>query len=167
MSSFNQASTRSRNDEQASTNLQSIDEDVERMNFNLISVQNSIRRMSTARQRGNQSYLSLLANQAQSRNTLETFASKLLSSRKLHQEKPFRFWNKRAWEQENKLIVEVAATEQLSEKTTALLIASRKKMFAKKMQLFKLTSELKNMNLETVTLAFVFAQFVYVAKTQF
>jgi hypothetical protein len=167
MSSFTQVSKRSHDDEQANTNLQSIDEDVEKMNFNLISVQNSIRRMSIARQRGNESYLSLLANQAKSRTTLETFASKLLSSRKLQQEKPFRFWNKRAWEQENKLIVEVAATEQLSEKTTALLIASRKKMFAKKMQLFKLTSELKNMNLETVTLAFVFAQFVYVAKTQF
>jgi hypothetical protein len=167
MSSFAQVSARSRDDKQLNAQMQIIDEDVEKMNFNLISVENSIRRMSAARHKtSSESYLSVLAKQAKSRNALKTVASKLLSSQKIQQEKPIRFWNKRIWEQESKKITEVAATEQLSEKTTALLIESRKKMLAKKFQLFRLSSELKNMNLESVIMCFVLSPNLSYTETQ-
>ena len=168
MSSFAQVSARSHDDKQLNAQLQIIDEDVEKMNFNLISVENSIRRMSAARRKtSSESYLSVLAKQAKSRNALKTVASKLLSSQKIQQEKPIRFWNKRIWEQESKKINEVAATEQLSEKTTALLIESRKKMLAKNFQLFRLSSELKNMNLESVIMCIVLSPNLSSTETQF
>jgi hypothetical protein len=50
------------------------------------------------------------------------------------------------------LINDVAVPDmKLSSKTAALVTASRKKLFEKKIQLVKLNSELKNMNLESVT----------------
>jgi hypothetical protein len=132
--------------------LQSIDDDVEKMNFKLISVKTSIRRMLAERPAAcSQSCSSMFSVQAQSRKDLEVAASKVLLSRKMQQDKRIRHMLKRNWENETQLINDVAVPLlKLPKKTAALVIESRKKMFEKKIQLLKLDSELKNLNLASV-----------------
>ena len=94
---------------------------------------------------------SLFSNQVKSRQGLEAYASKLLLSRKMQQDKLLRLRFKRDWEQESKLISDVAVPAlNLPQKTAALVAASRNKLFEKKIQLLKWDSELKKMNLESV-----------------
>jgi hypothetical protein len=134
--------------------MQNIDEDVEKMNFKLISIENSIRTMligkshSTAKE----TVGSLFAKHANSRHEVKASASKLLQSRKNQQDKLIRLKLKKTWEQESKLINDVAVPAlKLSDKSAALINASRNKMFEKKIELVKLSSALKNMNLQSVT----------------
>jgi hypothetical protein len=135
--------------------MQNIDEDVERMNFKLISVENSIRKMLAERQLTvNESHGSLLAKLAKSRHETEAVAAKLLLSRQNQQDKRIRLRLKRYMEQESILINDVAVPDlKLSDKSAALVNASQKKMFEKKIQLVKLCNELKTMNLQSVILA--------------
>ena len=70
----------------------------------------------------------------------------------MQQDKLLRLRFKRDWEQESKLISDVAVPAlNLPPKTAALVAASRNKLFEKKIQLLKCDSELKNMNLESVS----------------
>ena len=133
--------------------MQSIDVDVERMNFKLVAVESSIRRMVAERRPIDDKNRGIwFANQAKSRKDVADNASELLQSRKEQQEKLIRLRLKRDWEHERMLINDVAVPDmKLSSKTAALVTASRKKLFEKKIQLVKLNSELKNMNLESVT----------------
>jgi hypothetical protein len=132
--------------------VQSFDVDVERMNFKLISVESSIRRMLTERQPGDSKKSgSWYANHAKSRKEVADVASDLLLSRKRQQDRLIRLRLKRDWEHEKSLITDFAVPDmKLSHKTSALVTASRKKLFEKKIQLVKLNSELKTMNLESV-----------------
>lgn len=134
--------------------MHNIDEDVEKMNFKLISVESSIRRLLAERQStGTECHGSVFANQTKSRKNLEAAASKLLLSREKQQDRIIRLRLKKDWEQETKLINDVAIPAlKLSDKSAALINASRKKLFEKKIQLVKLNSELKTMNLQSVTL---------------
>jgi alpha-glucosidase (family GH31 glycosyl hydrolase) len=133
--------------------VQSIDDDVERMNFKLVSVESSIRRMQTERQPGDSKNSgSWYAKHTKSRKDVAQVASELLLSRKKQQDKLIRLRLKKDWEHERMLISSVAVPDmKLSHRTTALVTASQKKMFEKKIQLIKLNSELKTMNLESVT----------------
>lgn len=139
---------------QAESQMHNIDEDVEKMNFKLISVESSIRRLLAERQStGTECHGSVFANQTKSRKNLEAAASKLLLSREKQQDRIIRLRLKKDWEQETKLINDVAIPAlKLSDKSAALINASRKKLFEKKIQLVKLNSELKTMNLQSVTL---------------
>ena len=139
---------------QAESQMHNIDEDVEKMNFKLISVESSIRRLLAERQStGTECHGSVFANQTKSRKNLEAAASKLLLSREKQQDRIIRLRLKKDWEQETKLINDVAIPAlKLSDKSAALINASRKKLFEKKFQLVKLNSELKTMNLQSVTL---------------
>jgi hypothetical protein len=139
---------------QAESQMHNIDEDVEKMNFKLISVESSIRRLLAERQStGTECHGSVFANQTKSRKKLEAAASKLLLSREKQQDRIIRLRLKKDWEQETKLINDVAIPAlKLSDKSAALINASRKKLFEKKIQLVKLNSELKTMNLQSVTL---------------
>lgn len=129
--------------------MHSIDEDVEKMNFKLLSIEKSIQIMLGERQGASSS---LFSNQVKSRQGLEAYASKLLLSRKMQQDKLLRLRLKRDWEQESKLISDVAVPAlNLPKKTAALVAASRNKLFEKKIQLLKWDSELKKMNLESVS----------------
>jgi hypothetical protein len=132
--------------------MQSIDSDVERMNFKLVSVESSIRRMLAQRRPGDsENSGSWYANHAKSRKVIADAASDLLISRKKQQDKLIRLRLKRDLEHERMLISDVAVPDmKLSRKTAALVTASRKKLFEKKIQLVKLNSELKNMNLQSV-----------------
>jgi hypothetical protein len=129
--------------------MHSIDEDVEKMNFKLLSIEKSIQIMLGERQGASSS---LFSNQVKSRQRLEAYASKLLLSRKMQQDKLLRLRLKRDWEQESKLISDIAVPAlNLPKKTAALVAASRNKLFEKKIQLLKWDSELKKMNLESVS----------------